>query len=294
MALILSDIINDPLDLIASGPTVVDNSTYNVEAILQKYDLCKLVPKSVICTLQDMNKNAAERSTREYTHVQNVIVGNSNIALLAARNCAEEFGYHSVIISNSVQGESSKVALLFSNLMTYTGLAFQHAKKCGGDVNVSDLKNVIAEWTNLPTRWRETILSDSHIIEGLSLRKPVCFIAGGETTVTVNSDGKGGRNQEMALAWAIDISQRNKSLAVGSFLSAGTDGQDGPTDAAGAVVSSCINLPADVQAYLDGNNSYNFWTKLDKEAELHQLIKTGLTGTNVMDIQVLLVEPTSE
>jgi len=111
--------------------------------------------------------------------------------------------------------------------------------------------------------------------------KPMCVISGGEPTVTLRGKGLGGRNQEFALAAAIDIAGLKNVL----ILSAGTDGTDGPTDAAGALVTGKTGMNPKARTALDDNDSYHFF------AAAGGLIKTGPTGTNVMDIQIVLVGP---
>ena len=108
----------------------------------------------------------------------------------------------------------------------------------------------------------------------------VCFLSGGETTVTLRGKGLGGRNQEFVLA-ALQALEGTRGVTI---FSAGTDGRDGPTDAAGAVAESSIRIPSDARRYLDENNSYRFF---EREGGL---VKTGPTGTNVMDVRILLVE----
>jgi glycerate 2-kinase len=116
---------------------------------------------------------------------------------------------------------------------------------------------------------------------GNPIKPPACILSGGENTVTVREDGKGGRNQEFALAAAIEIAGLSKALV----LSAGTDGTDGPTDAAGAIATgTTLSRRADAASYLKRNDSYNYFESLG------DLIKTGPTGTNVMDVHLLLVE----
>ena len=118
-----------------------------------------------------------------------------------------------------------------------------------------------------------------------------CLLAGGETTVTVTGNGKGGRNQEFALAFGMEISGE-KGI---SLLSAGTDGTDGPTEAAGAMVDGDTVGQArffdlDPAAYLDDNDSYTFFSRLDDRSGKRYHLKTGPTGTNVMDVQIILIE----
>src|SRR3990172_953332 len=124
--------------------------------------------------------------------------------------------------------------------------------------------------------------------------KPRCLLSGGETTVTVKGNGLGGRNQELALAFAIEIEGRDGI----TLLSAGTDGTDGPMDAAGAIVDSgpislATRYGIDAALYLENNDTYHFFRKLDAlSGKKHHLI-TGPTGTNVMDLQVILVDHNS-
>jgi glycerate 2-kinase len=121
-------------------------------------------------------------------------------------------------------------------------------------------------------------------LEGKKAKK-ICLISGGETTVTVRGHGKGGRNTELALAFALEV----EGIQGITLLSAGTDGTDGPTDAAGAIVNGetiqkAISLSLDPVAYLKNNDSYNFFSRTG------ELLITGPTGTNVMDLQITLVE----
>jgi glycerate-2-kinase len=127
--------------------------------------------------------------------------------------------------------------------------------------------------------------------DGLKHGEQRCLLFGGETTVTVRGNGKGGRNQELALAFAMEISGE-KGIAL---LSAGTDGTDGPTDAAGAIVDGdtvgqARAFDLDPVAYLDNNDSYTFFSRLDDRSREGYHLQTGPTGTNVMDIQIILIE----
>jgi hydroxypyruvate reductase len=126
------------------------------------------------------------------------------------------------------------------------------------------------------------ILKEIHA-SGRPLRAPACILSGGETTVTVRGGGLGGRNQEFVLAAAIALEGGSPV----TIFSAGTDGADGPTDAAGAIadentVSRAKELGMDGRRYLAENDSYHFFEKMEA------LVKTGPTGTNVMDVRILL------
>ncbi len=246
VSLLLSDVIGDPLDVIGSGPTAPDNSTFgDALRVLSKFRLTKTVPRSVMARLEE---GAADRlpetpkaGDRIFANVHNVLVGSNRLALQAAAREAKRLGYHTLILSSSIQGETREAARTHAEIL------------------------------------REIIRSDS------PLRRPACLLSGGETTVTVTGTGKGGRNQEFALASAIYLSNE-ENWAV---LSAGTDGTDGPTDAAGAfadvsTVRRAARLGISADQHLIDNDSYPFFESTG------DLIRTGPTGTNVMDLRVLL------
>jgi hydroxypyruvate reductase len=176
-----------------------------------------------------------------FQNVHNIVVGSNRMAIEAAAQKSRSLGYHTLILSSSMQGETRGVARVHAQIL------------------------------------REIESS------GYPVRPPACILSGGETTVTVKGSGKGGRNQEFALACAIDIAGLRDSLV----LSAGTDGTDGPTDAAGAIATGetlkrAAGLRIDAATYLRANDSYSLFDTLG------DLIRTGATGTNVMDIHLLL------
>ncbi|MFQ5686944.1 MAG: glycerate kinase [Candidatus Scalindua sp.] len=248
ITLILSDVIGDPLDIIASGPTVPDESTFDDACkVIGKYSLEYRIPDCV-CKLLKKGQSGEIRENPKYgdtvfADTQNVIIGSNKIALEAAKEKAADLGYNTIILSSMVQGESKEAAIFFS-----------------------------------------AIAKEVHRT-GTPLSKPACIIAGGETTVTIKGNGKGGRNQEFALSAAMEIEGYDGIV----ILSAGTDGTDGPTDATGATVDSntcknarerfCLN-PED---FLTKNDSYNFFSKTGEH------IITGPTLTNVMDIMISLI-----
>ncbi|MEM7008546.1 MAG: glycerate kinase [Thermodesulfobacteriota bacterium] len=247
ISLILSDVIGDNLDVIASGPTVADTHTFHdCRNIINKYSLDERVPKRVIdyiemgCDGQIEDTPKADSPIFEKTH--NVIVGSNILAVKAAKEKALSLGYNSLILSTYIHGETEEVA----------------------KVHTAVAKEIIAS--------------------GNPVNKPACIISGGETTVTIEGKGQGGRNQEFVLAAAIDIEGLENTLV----LSAGTDGNDGPTDAAGALADgSTINrankLGLNAYEYLCENNSYNYFDPLG------DLIVTGPTNTNVMDLRIVLI-----
>jgi glycerate 2-kinase len=248
ISLLLSDVVGDRLDVIASGPTVPDGSTYgDCLGILERYDLVERLPKGLVEHFRRGAAGDAPETPKQgdplFSRVQNFIVGNNRDCLLAARDKAASLGYHTLVLSSQIEGEAREVAQVLAAV--------------GKEVNQA----------------------------GTPIAAPACILAGGETTVTIHGKGKGGRNQELALACAIAIDGWEGI----SMFSAGTDGTDGPTDAAGAMVDGTTcgrarELNLDPHAFLLENDSYSLFESLG------DLIKTGPTRTNVMDIMCVLVK----
>jgi hydroxypyruvate reductase len=246
-SLILSDVVGDDLDVIASGPTVPDSSTFkDAQQILEGYgiwgDLASSVRNHIEKGVSGQIEDTPKSDNAAFLQCSQVLVGTNLQALKAAGKAAERLGYRPLILSSKVEGEAREVAKFYSAIA------------------------------------RE-VLESSYPME-----PPVCVLAGGETTVTLQGDGLGGRNQEFALASALAIEGLDKVIV----LSGGTDGTDGPTDAAGAIadgntVARARESGLDPKNFLQRNDSYNFFQKLD------DLVITGPTRTNVMDIYMLLV-----
>lgn len=246
ISLILSDVIGDRLDVIASGPTAPDKMTYDhAIKVLEKYRLIDKAPGSIIDVLQNGAKGLIPETPKDdnpvFEKVDNIIIGSNIKALEAAKEKAESLGFKPEIISSEITGEARDVGKWLADIAS---------SKCS---NGSNRLN--------------------------------CLISGGETTVTVKGNGKGGRNMELALAFAMEI----EGIEGITLLSAGTDGTDGPTDAAGAIVDwqtvlKAKNIGLNPEEYLNNNDSYNFFKKID------ELLITGPTGTNVMDIQIVVIE----
>jgi glycerate 2-kinase len=246
VGLLLSDVIGDPLETIGSGPTAPDPSTFSdALAVLDKYRIRNRVPKAVRGRLEDgMAGRLPETPKPRDPLFQNV---------------------HNLVVG------SNRLAL---------EAAAQHARSLGYRTLI--LSSTMQGETREVARVHARILSEVRL-SGHPVRCPACILSGGETTVTVKGDGKGGRNQEFALSASIEIEGLSDVL----ILSAGTDGTDGPTDAAGAIatgktVSRAAGLGLDAAAHLRANDSYPFFDALG------DLIRTGPTGTNVMDIHILL------
>ena len=294
VSLILSDVIGDSLDMIASGPTVPQCSTADMcLEILDKIKLRSQVPQSVTSML--MATSPVEQQPPDiFANVNNVLIGSNRIALDAAYKKAEQLGYVPFIVSCELSGDVHQMALMYHKLANFLALSLQHTFRSPSLLPRHEVELLRC---GIP---KDTINEMRAAIEfAVNLHKPLCILGGGEATVTVMGSGLGGRNQEMALLVASHLYRQSvvesdnvfEEFGV-EFLSAGTDGQDGPTDAAGAyayaedIRVACEN-GIKPEEYLENNDSYTFFNKVMNGKSL---IKTGFTGTNVMDVQVLLVD----
>ncbi|VAX41238.1 D-glycerate 2-kinase, partial [hydrothermal vent metagenome] len=248
VALIISDVINDPLDIIASGPTVVDTSTpQEALDILKKFSTTRQFPQRVLKYLEQKTAMPVEEQ-QSFAHVTNHIIGNNKVALQAAKMKAEELGFQVIDLGSHNGGVAS-------------------------DVGVALAKQAMQ-------------IRD----ESQELTMPVCLLSGGEPVVHLTKTEKlrkGGRNQELVLAGLQYFWDDGMSRVV--LLSGGTDGEDGPTNAAGAMADAFVINDAHANhmtpaGYLAINNSYPFFETLEA------LLKTGPTHTNVMDLRVVLVD----
>jgi hydroxypyruvate reductase len=247
VTLMLSDVIGDSMDVIGSGPTVPDHSTFSTaHGILEKYALLGRVPPAVLERLRQGIDGALPDTPKlgdpAFAKTQNLIVGSNRLAVDAAAQKARELGYRTLVLSTFIEGETRDVA----------------------GVHTAIAKEIRAS--------------------GQPLKPPACIISGGETTVTIKGNGLGGRNQEFVLTAAMTIAG-TENVAV---LSGGTDGTDGPTDAAGAIADGSTIARAAASGltaadFLNRNDSYRFFDPLG------DLIKTGPTRTNVMDVRLVLV-----
>ncbi|MFH2042621.1 MAG: glycerate kinase [Acidobacteriota bacterium] len=247
VSLIISDVVGNDLDVIASGASVPDRSTFSdCLTVLNKYGLQPHVPESVLYRIRLgtagflMENPGPGDSVFERTRTR--IIASNVQAAAAAEAKARELGYNAFILSTAIEGETREAALV------HTALA-------------------------------EKIHNTGH-----PSVPPACLISGGETTVTIRGNGKGGRNQEFALAAAIALDECERT----AVMSCGTDGTDGPTDAAGAfadgnTVRRAAELGMNARKYLDNNDSYHFFLPLG------DLVFTGPTHTNVMDLRVVLM-----
>jgi hydroxypyruvate reductase len=247
VALLLSDVIGDPLDVIASGPTAPDPTTFqDALAVLDRFGLRERAPASVRAHLEAGARGEVDDTPKPgdpaFDGVTNLVIGNNELVVDAAVGEARRLGFAPHLLTRRLQGEARDVALEFTALL--------------GDIART----------------------------GSPVARPACLIAGGETTVTVRGRGVGGRCQEFALAVVPTLGLMEDVVV----LAAGTDGSDGPTDAAGAVVDP-TTLPRarasalDVERALVENDSHPFF------AALGDLVVTGPTGSNLMDLYLGMV-----
>jgi len=240
-SLIVSDVVGDPLDVIASGPTAPDPTTFgDAVGVLRKFRLFAFVPDSVRMHLLSGaagEKKETLKSRPQWVH--NWVIGSNRDAITAASDCAHALGYRVKNLGSAIEGETTAVA----------GMAAKTLREMSG--------------------------------------KSSCLLIGGETTVALPpGHGKGGRNTEFVLAALLAL--RSSGSANYVVLSGGTDGEDGPTDAAGALgdgttLERAVALGLEPVDFLCRHDSYTFFDATG------QLLRTGLTQTNVMDVRVLLV-----
>ncbi len=243
----LSDVIGDPPDVVASGPTSPDNSTFeNALQVIEKYGLKNDMPASLLGFIyegaQGIHPDTPKPGDQDFSRSGLVLAGNNMTALQAASREAEEMGFSTFIVTAGLSGDTDQASTYIIDAIT--GYRNNNA-----------------------------------------IRKPICLLFGGETTVRVTVDGMGGRNQHLALVMAMKLQE----ISGITFLSAGTDGNDGNTEMAGAVVDSetihdALSMNVDSARYLQEFDSYNFFKSVGGH------IHTGPTMTNVMDIIIAIIE----
>lgn len=247
LTLILSDVVGDPLDMIASGPTSPDPTTFtSAISVLKDRKVWRKVPRSVREVLREGVAGKIVETPKEgdevFRNVSNVIIANNRTACRGAQEYARKTGVSSIILTSQLEGEAKDVGTIVS------AIARELRMNRGG------------------------------------LRNNMVMVMGGETTVTVTGNGRGGRNQEMVLSASLKL----KNCDGISIASIGTDGLDGNTTAAGAIIDSSTlsraeNINLKPSQLLHNNDSYRFFTKL------HDTIMTGPTGTNLNDIIITAV-----
>ncbi len=245
VSLIMSDVIGDPLDFIASGPTAPDTTTFaDALGIVRKYGIP--IPAAVQNRFERGARGEIPETPKQgdplFERVSNHIIANNRLLLESASTRAQELGFKTMVLSSEIEGEARDVGRFFASVAREIGSSAQ------------------------------------------PVAPPACVLAAGETTVTVRGPGRGGRNQEMALAWALKMKSWTKPVC---FASVATDGTDGPTTAAGGIVdpytcSRAIEMDLEPIKFLRENDSFTFLQTV------RDLITTGPTQTNLMDLQILL------
>jgi hydroxypyruvate reductase len=242
-SLLLSDVIGDDLDVIGSGPTAPDASTFaDAAEILDRYGIRARVPAAVRDRIEGGMRGEIAETPKAgdplFARVRNTIVGSGRLALQAAAHRARQFGFNTLVLASGIEGETREIARMHAAI--------------GREIANS----------------------------GQPVKPPACIVTGGETTVTIKGSGLGGRNQEFVLAAAIDIAGLDNVVV----FSAGTDGTDGPTDAAGAIADGrTLARNPDARRLLENNDSYHYFEPLG------DLVITGPTHTNVADVRLVLV-----
>ncbi|XP_012522845.1 glycerate kinase-like [Monomorium pharaonis] len=363
ITLILSDIVGDPVDLIASGPTVYSQrAPEQVVAILKKYNLYQLLEgdlKRVVTSKETFNDKPLLNRAKQFKHVTNIILGNNRTALEAASFEALRKKWTPIILKHDVTGNVRDVSLAYADMTSLICLVL---------LNELERKEFYDRIRTIPilSLSIDKINEIFHYLTKLRSLNEILLIGGGEPTVVVTGRGKGGRNQELALRFSLDWLEKIKNYPRFAkydvmMLSAGTDGQDGPTDAAGAfgypdiapmmhdfytkvksmiskensqieheitvdgktLVDSCepqqtskLSTKSNIESkdrdsgdvteriddlvlkvmeaermlpenVLKENDTYNFYSRFKKGVDL---IKTGNTGTNVMDLHFIYIK----
>jgi len=248
LTLALSDVVGSPLDVIASGPTVADATTWeDAWAIVRRYELQEKLPLAILARLQEGRAGKIPDTPKgddpAFATTQTLIVADNRVAALAAAKRAQELGYQPLLLTTYLEGEAAQVAKM--------------AVALGREV----------------------------LVQGAPIAPPACLILGGETTVTLGEHpGRGGRNQELALAAAIALAGEKEITVV----SLATDGSDGPTDSAGGIADGGTRergrqLGLDAEEHLHGHNAYPYLQAT------HDLLLTGPTQTNVNDLIFVFV-----
>src|SRR6266704_218918 len=226
LTLIVSDVVGDKIDAVASGPTTADSTTYHdVELVLKKYDLWFQIPENArrIITrgLSGSIPETPKQKDKVFRRVQNVIVGNNRASCLAAASAMTKAGYRTQVLSIQITGEAREAGRIFGSI-------------------ARDIRD-----------------------NSLPFAPPTALVAGGETTVTVRGKGKGGRNQVLVLAAAVKISGSD-AVVVGSFATDGIEGQTHAAGALadGTTVMRGLKVGMDPEDYLGNNDSYHYFSKL--------------------------------
>uniref|UniRef100_A0AAG5DUZ5 Glycerate kinase n=2 Tax=Anopheles atroparvus TaxID=41427 RepID=A0AAG5DUZ5_ANOAO len=281
---VISDIVGDPVELIASGPTVIDTNTdvnEKAKAVLMNYNLWEKLPKSVAQIIEGPK-------TTKHAHIPGnlFLLGSNQVAVKSIVEQALSQGLKSVVLSKKIQGNVRTVS------DTYVALAELVCSFRSDKLSEDAFKDKIeALFGGLAY---DDLKPDEFVARIADSKKQRILIVGaGEPTVCVEGDGKGGRNQELALRFSYGVQARTDGDQSIYFLSAGTDGIDGPTDVAGAIGGAFVARAYDQlgraeagMSFVKRSDSYHFYRSVENGK---YFVKTGHTGTNVMDIHLMLI-----
>ncbi|XP_055299921.1 glycerate kinase [Sitodiplosis mosellana] len=284
---IISDIIGDPIDLIASGPTVLSQNLGTEERsidILKRFNLWDSLPAHI---QKAISENATTLSLPKAENIQNIIIANNEIAVNAVATEAAQRQLKAIILSTKIEGNVSNL----SNAYFELSKCIQAFKN--GQINDDQFHQLVISLRETLSIRDQFLLNIKQIVhESKAEQMDLCIIGGGEPTVEITGNGIGGRNQELALRFG-QLSFNDDLTQDVFLLAAGTDGIDGPTPAAGAIggadiIRNYLMIPGKSQsvidAFIQNNDSFSFYSNL---AQGMYHIDIGHTGTNVMDLHLL-------
>jgi len=272
-SIVLSDIVGDPLDMIASGPAVIDTATSD--------DAMRIVDKYKLTLSDEAMKCLLTETPKELHNVETEITGSVRELCRAASKACESLGYEPHVLTDKLTCEASEAGYALADLAleAITPSLTHNTQKINTEPGFPN-----------PIELAKPI----ELANPVELTKPLALIVGGETVVHLKGDGLGGRNQELVLASAVRLLQHKETALTDkvkiSIFSVGSDGTDGPTDAAGGYIDTDLLFKVqsqgiDLKSYLDRNDAYHALEQIDG------LVMTGPTGTNVNDVSVLLLQP---
>ena len=276
ISLVISDVVNDPLEIIASGPTFTGFSgDKNALDVLRKFNILEQIPESISKVIKNY-----KAPKNQIMNCSIYIIGNNEIAIKAAIEESKNHNLMPIYLSSAVQGNVKEVS------ESYFELAKQIKHFIVKEITEDELKNstkvVLSQLSAKPDFLQNLI----QILKNPRQEKDLCIIGGGETTVNVTGKGLGGRNQELALRFSkLCLESQATDLW---FLSAGTDGIDGPTTAAGAIGSASLDSKhTEMQTAIANNDSFSFYQQ--HSPDLAHIV-CGHTTTNVMDVHLLIIQ----
>ncbi|XP_053691868.1 glycerate kinase [Sabethes cyaneus] len=281
ISFVISDIVGDPIELVASGPTVKSSITRRAAwNVIDKYGLSQKVPSNVKLVLDNPSSDLFE--IKENIH----LVGSNQKAVNSIVQNCQNTQLFAIVMSTSIEGNVNTLCREYINLTT----AIVHFQR--KIINDNEFRQQIMQFCST---FRIDEQKATRIIDDITnnTARDILLVFGGEPTVIIRGGGVGGRNQELALRFSNECYRHGELLEHVRFLSAGTDGIDGPTDAAGATGGACViksyeeqRMAKSVEEFIEGNDSYSFYRNV-RNGLYH--IVTGHTGTNVMDIHLLYV-----